>query len=142
MLWPKPRRFTYRGELKQNGTSVSGTFDLRFRVYSTLTGGVTFLPETCVNNVAVVDGRFNATVDVPAAFTADARYIRCWFVRIPGWIALSVRASQRSHLGSKSPPRASESCERRDIAASFRWKFQSDIGCECRVGVIASNDLS
>lgn len=68
--------FTYQGELKQNGTSVSGTFDLRFRVYSTLTGGVSFLPETCVNNVAVVDGRFNATVDVPAAFTADAqRYI-------------------------------------------------------------------
>lgn len=64
--------FTYQGELTSSGQPANGLFDLRFRVYNASTGGTYYLPEVCLNNVQVTNGRFAVILDVPGAFTAAA----------------------------------------------------------------------
>jgi hypothetical protein len=68
--------FTYQGELNAAGQPANGTFDMRFRIYAAPSGGGAYLPTTCVDNVAVVNGKFTASISAGSAFNAHAdRYV-------------------------------------------------------------------
>lgn len=68
--------FTYQGELKTNGQLASGLHDFRFRLFNLPSGGVAVGPQVCIDNVPVSGGRFSASVDFGAAFTATGdRYL-------------------------------------------------------------------
>ncbi len=67
---------TYQGELRQSGSPVAGTADLRFRLYTAETNGGQIGSEIAVNNAALTAGRFTSSLDFGAgAFTADARWL-------------------------------------------------------------------
>lgn len=68
--------FTYQGELGQDGAPANGTFDLRFRVYDSASGGMQMGPTVCVDNVSVVNGKFVALVDAGQQYSGiAARYL-------------------------------------------------------------------
>jgi hypothetical protein len=55
--------FTYQGRLESAGASVSGTADLKFRLYSQSAGGASIGAEIVKNNVAVSRGVFSTDLD-------------------------------------------------------------------------------
>lgn len=55
--------FTYQGELKESGTLVNGTFDLRFRLFDVAEGGNPIGSTLCANNVPVSEGKFAVSID-------------------------------------------------------------------------------
>jgi hypothetical protein len=68
--------FTYQGELKQGGNAANGTYDMRFRLYSAPVGGSQPGPTACIDNVAVSNGKFAATIDLGQQYaTGEARYL-------------------------------------------------------------------
>jgi hypothetical protein len=75
--------FTYQGELKQGTTVVSGTADLRFRLYDAATGGNQIGLEQSVLAASMSDGRFTVNLDFGApAFAGAARFLEI-DVRVP-----------------------------------------------------------
>ena len=68
--------FTYQGELADAGTPVTGTYDIRFRLYDAATGGNQIGGTFCSDNLTVTGGRFAASLDFgPAAFSGQRRYL-------------------------------------------------------------------
>jgi len=69
--------FMYQGVLQSGGGAVSGTADLRFRLYNAASGGQQIGAEIPQNAVAVMRGVFSTTLDFgDAAFLpGDARWL-------------------------------------------------------------------
>ncbi len=70
--------FTYQGQLKQNGTLVSGACDLQFGLWDSESDGVQVSGTTTqtVSPVNVTNGLFTVQLDFGAnAFNGDARYL-------------------------------------------------------------------
>ena len=65
---PLTSTFTFRGELSAGGVPAAGAYDIRFRLYDTLAGGVQVGPTLCVDNSILVDGRFSAALDFGMVF--------------------------------------------------------------------------
>lgn len=55
---PAPTGVTVQGRLVENATALSGTYDLRFRLYDAATGGTEVATEITCENVAVEAGLF------------------------------------------------------------------------------------
>ena len=56
-------RFTYQGTLRLNGDRANGTFDLRFKLFDQLTGGVQLGPGQLRPDKVVTDGLFDTELD-------------------------------------------------------------------------------
>jgi hypothetical protein len=68
--------FTYQGELKQSGSTVTGLADLKFRLYTASTGGTQIGSELSLPSASLTSGRFSADLDFGApAFAGQARYL-------------------------------------------------------------------
>lgn len=73
---PVTSTFTYQGELRSSGQPLTGSRDLRFRLFDAATGGAQVGPELFASGVAVADGRFTVLLDFGnAAFTNQARWL-------------------------------------------------------------------
>jgi len=73
---PLDTSFTYQGVLADAGAPVTGTYDLRFRLYDSLAGSGQVGAALCANDVAVTDGRFTAALDFGAgAFAGQKRFL-------------------------------------------------------------------
>ncbi len=60
-------QFTYQGRLDSGGGLASGTHDLRFTLWSALTGGAQAGSAVCLDQVRVTDGLFTVPLDFGAA---------------------------------------------------------------------------
>jgi hypothetical protein len=67
--------FTYQGELRQSGTPATGTFDLQFKLYDSLSAGTQIGTTICIDNTAITGGRFTQTLDFGNAFNGQKRFI-------------------------------------------------------------------
>src|SRR5262249_51849752 len=86
---PVGTAFTYQGSLSQDSQKVSGTYDMRFSLFSAAAGGAPVVTQ-CLDGVSVTDGVFTVNLDFGAAFGPDAR-----------WIEIAVRAdSTPANCGS------------------------------------------
>jgi len=62
--------FIYQGRLSDNGQGSIGTYDLKFSLFTAVSGGVAIVTPVTNSAVAVSNGLFSATVDFgPEAFT-------------------------------------------------------------------------
>ncbi len=70
--------FTYQGRLIYNGTPITGTCDLTFRLYDSAGAGAVQIGSNQVaNNTPVNDGFFTVSLDFGSdAFSGDARYLQ------------------------------------------------------------------
>ena len=55
--------FTYQGQLQNNGSPASGTYNLQFTLFATNTGGVAIAGPVTNGAVAVTNGLFTVTID-------------------------------------------------------------------------------
>ncbi len=65
--------FTYQGELRDGGLPANGSYDIRFRLFDSASGTTQLGSQLCVDNVAVVDGRFAVTLDFGFQFSSPGR---------------------------------------------------------------------
>ncbi len=73
---PAGTAFTYQGRLSDNGTAVTGPYDLQFMLYTAAVGGTAVGAIITVNDVAVTNGLFTVVLDFGAfAFTGSARFL-------------------------------------------------------------------
>ena len=67
--------FTYQGELTDNGTPASGSYDFEFALYTTPSGG-TAIDTIDAGDVAVVAGLVNASIDfTDVPFNGQALFV-------------------------------------------------------------------
>src|SRR5262245_26789811 len=67
--------FTYQGSLSDNGAPASGTYDLRFSLFTIASGGSAAGTPLCADNVAVVNGLFTVQLDFGPMFRGDLLYL-------------------------------------------------------------------
>ncbi|MBX3383265.1 MAG: hypothetical protein KF864_07130 [Phycisphaeraceae bacterium] len=67
--------FIYQGELAEGGQPSSGVYDMRFRLFNTLSAGTQAGPTLCAENVQVVNGRFTVELDFGQVFTGASRFV-------------------------------------------------------------------
>ncbi len=65
--------FTYQGELRDGGLPANGSYDVRFRLFDGLASPTQLGSQLCVDNIAVVDGRFAVTLDFGFQFSSPGR---------------------------------------------------------------------
>ena len=62
--------FTYQGQLQNNGSPASGTYNLTFSLFNTNTSGVAIAGPVTNNAVVVTNGLFTVLIDFgPGVFT-------------------------------------------------------------------------
>ncbi|GAB4404025.1 MAG: hypothetical protein Kow00123_15630 [Anaerolineales bacterium] len=87
--------FTYQGQLKKDGASVSGTCDMQFSLWNAASGGTQVGTTQTKTNVAVSRGLFTVQVDFGgSAFQGDAR-----------WLGVAVRCPAGSGSYTTLSPR-------------------------------------
>ncbi|MFN7886201.1 MAG: hypothetical protein ACK5Q4_12135 [Phycisphaerae bacterium] len=67
--------FTYQGELRQDGTLQTGSFDLSFRLFDSAAGTTQLGPTLCVDDIAIVDGKFIVALDFGSQFSQPGRHL-------------------------------------------------------------------
>lgn len=67
--------FTYQGELRDQGNPAEGLYDIRFYLWTAPIGGTPVGGVVCVDNVAVVSGRFTVDLAFGDVFDGTARYL-------------------------------------------------------------------
>lgn len=72
---PLTSALTYQGELAVSGQPVTGAYDLRFRLYDAVTGGLQVGPTLCADNVELIGGRFAVTLDFGAVFNGNQKFL-------------------------------------------------------------------
>ncbi len=62
--------FTYQGQLQNNGSPASGTYNLTFTLFNTNTSGAPIVEPVTNNAVVVANGQFTVLIDFgPGVFT-------------------------------------------------------------------------
>jgi len=93
MAAPVGSRFSYQGQLKDNGSPANGLYDMRFKIYSVLSGSVE-LGVLEIDDVEVSNGSFNVELDFgDALFNGDELYLEIGVTEanFPGYFVLSPR---------------------------------------------------
>ncbi|MFN5945119.1 MAG: hypothetical protein ACK46I_08560, partial [Phycisphaerae bacterium] len=67
--------FTYQGELRQDGALQTGSFDLSFRLFDSAAGTTQLGPTLCVDDIAIVDGKFIVALDFGSQFSQPGRHL-------------------------------------------------------------------
>lgn len=65
--------FAYQGRLENGGAPATGVHDFRFRLFDAASGGAQVGATQCIDNLAVSQGLFTATVDFGPQFTTPAQ---------------------------------------------------------------------
>ena len=69
--------FTYQGQLQNNGSPASGTYNLTFSLYATNTTGVAIAGPVTNNAVIATNGLFTVLIDFgPGVFTGAANWLQ------------------------------------------------------------------
>lgn len=90
--------FSYQGRLTASGTPATGSYDLRFALYGSDSGGTGIGTLNTKEDVTVVDGLFSVLLDFGAdAFAGSARYLEI-SVRPGASTGSYVRLSPRQFL--------------------------------------------
>jgi len=100
--------FTYQGRLLDNGSPVTGIYDLQFALYDASNNPSTLVAGPVTNSpVAVTNGLFTVQLDFGGVFDGSARWLDIG-VRTNG----SARCRQRARAVSPRCRRAGKSCPR------------------------------
>ena len=86
-------QFSYQGQLKDNGAPANGLYDMRFRIYSGLTGGAE-LGTMDIDDVEVTNGLFSVALDFgDALFDGKELYLEILVTvaNFPGYFLLTPR---------------------------------------------------
>ena len=75
---PLTTAFTFQGELDNAGSPVNGTYDLKFTLFDSLTGGTQLGSQLCSDNVAVVNGKVTVQLDFGSQFSGQQRFLEVW----------------------------------------------------------------
>jgi hypothetical protein len=67
--------FTYQGSLYDGGSPASGNYDLEFRLYDAISGGMQIGPLLTRSSVVVAAGSFSSKLDFGSVFPGADRYI-------------------------------------------------------------------
>ena len=67
--------FTYQGRLIDGGSAANGAYDFQFVLFNALSGGTQIGPIVSVDDLAVSDGLFVATLDFGNVFDGTALYL-------------------------------------------------------------------
>ncbi|MGO8929762.1 MAG: tail fiber domain-containing protein [Limisphaerales bacterium] len=85
--------FTYQGQLQNNGSPASGTYNLTFSLFDTDTSGVLVAGPVTNNGVLVSNGLFTVLVDFgPGAFTGATN-----------WLEIAVATNRASTFTTLTP---------------------------------------
>src|SRR5208283_4882734 len=69
--------FMYQGQLQNNGSPASGTYNLTFTLFNTNSGGTPVAGPVTNANVAVTNGLFAVLVDFgPGVFTGQSNWLQ------------------------------------------------------------------
>jgi hypothetical protein len=73
---PVGSSFAYQGQIQKSGVAYTGTAQLLFRLYDSVTGGAQIGSDALLSNVPVANGLFTAELDFGApAFNGDGRWL-------------------------------------------------------------------
>jgi len=64
--------FTFQGVLKDAGSPVNGSYDIRFRLFDAVSGGAQVGNQFCIDNVPVANGLFTTSIDFGQQFATPA----------------------------------------------------------------------
>jgi len=84
--------FTYQGRLNNNGSAASGSYDLAFVLYATITGGTAIAGPVTNSAVAVTNGLFTTLMDFGNAFTGGSN-----------WLELAVSTNAANAFSTLAP---------------------------------------
>src|SRR5208337_5208923 len=71
--------FTYQGQLQNNGSPASGTYNLTFSLFNTDTSGVAIAGPVTNNAVGVTNGLFTVLIDFGSGvFTGQTNWLDNW----------------------------------------------------------------
>jgi hypothetical protein len=82
---PLTTAFTYQGELTDGAAPANGTYDLRFALYDSESGGNQIGPLLCVDDLAITNGRFTVQLDFGSVFDGQQRYLEIMVRADAGW---------------------------------------------------------
>lgn len=68
--------FTYQGRLTDNGLPATGSYDMRFTLYSALAGGSVIGTAQTLSNVSVAQGLFTSSLDFGSSFPGADRWLQ------------------------------------------------------------------
>jgi hypothetical protein len=95
---PLGTEFTYQGQLKSNGTPYTGTCDLRFYLWDSLSGGAQIGAPQTKSNVNLADGHFTVQLDFGSGvFQGNDRWLAAE-VRCPAGAGVYTALSPRKPL--------------------------------------------
>jgi hypothetical protein len=72
---PLTTAFTFQGQLHSGTNAASGTYDLRFALFDSASGGAQVGPLLCSDNLAVVNGLVMVQLDFGSQFAGSKRYV-------------------------------------------------------------------
>jgi len=72
---PVGTAFTYQGRLTDAGSPANGSYDFRFTLYPSETGGSSVKPPLEKSDISVNDGYFKVELDFGAVFRGDATWL-------------------------------------------------------------------
>jgi len=72
---PLGTAFTYQGRLENGGAPANGTYDLRFSLFDSASGGTQIGITQCSDNIIVSAGLFTVSVDFGAQFAGQQRFL-------------------------------------------------------------------
>jgi trimeric autotransporter adhesin len=85
--------FTYQGQLQNNGTPASGTYNLQFSLYTNSTGGIAVAGPVTNSAVAVTNGLFTVAIDFgPGVWNGETN-----------WLQISVETNNATSFTTLSP---------------------------------------
>ena len=85
--------FTYQGQLDNNGSPASGTYNLTFSLFNTNTTGVAVAGPVTTNGVIITNGLFTVTIDFGSGVFNGTNY----------WLQIGVETNGASPFTTLSP---------------------------------------
>lgn len=82
--------FSYQGKLNNGGTPAAGVHDFRFRLFDDATAGLQVGAQLCIDNLAVNDGVFTATLD----------FLNQFITSTPRFLEIDVRVDSGLNCGN------------------------------------------
>src|ERR1700722_7456199 len=88
--------FTYQGQLQNNGSPASGTFNLTFTLFNTNAGGTPAVSPVTNNAVGVTNGLFTVQIDFGPGPFSGTNY----------WLEIAVETNGGSPFNTLAPRQA------------------------------------
>lgn len=89
--------FTFQGQIKQNGSGITGNADIRLTVYDDAVGGSQVVTPLTLTNVSVSNGIFTRTIDFGPIYEGFAKFVQIE-VRFPAGSGNYTSLSPRQPL--------------------------------------------